>query len=842
MKPEAELTKTTSEILEPIEAWFSTNGWTPFDFQRDAWRAYLDGKSGLIHTATGTGKTYAAWMGLLADWLAENPDAEAVTRRSQTAPLTALWITPLRALAADTEAALRAPVEEMRLPWSVESRTGDTSSTVRSRQRSRLPTVLVTTPESLSLLLSREDAQKLFVSLRLVVVDEWHELMATKRGIQTELALARLRRWNPALRLWGLSATMGNLETAMETLLGIDVQTGEIRSGELISGVLKKQIVIESLIPKRMERFPWAGHLGIKMLPQVTELIEQASSTLLFTNTRAQTEIWYQALLDARPDWAGEIALHHGSLDPKLRTWVEHALDAGKLRCVVCTSSLDLGVDFSPVDQVLQVGSPKGVARLLQRAGRSGHRPGAVSRVICVPTNALELLEVAAAREAAEEGHIEARRPLENPLDVLAQHLVTIALGGGFSSEELLREVRSAHAFRTLPREEWEWTVDFVTRGGDALRAYPDYHRLAEMNGAFTVENKTVARLHRLSIGTIMGDSTLLVRYLKGPKIGNIEESFISRLKRGDTFTLAGKVLEFIRVRDMTVWVRRAKSRKGVVPRWYGGSLPISDELSHAMREQLTRAKHEELTSPELKALKPILDLQAKWSIVPSEDELLIESVKTREGHHLFFYPFEGRLVHEGLAALFAYRLSRRQPITFTMAFNDYGFELLSPEPAEIESLLPDQLFSTENLIDDVLASLNAAEMAKRQFREIARISGLVASRYPGGQKTVKQLQASSSLMYDVLANYDPDNLLLVQSQREVLQRQLESTRLHETLLRLQQSAVILKLTKRPTPFAFPLLVERLRQTVSSETLEDRVRKMLTSLDKAAGIVPEASP
>jgi ATP-dependent Lhr-like helicase len=279
-----------------------------------------------------------------------------------------------------------------------------------------------------------------------------------------------------------------------------------------------------------------------------------------------------------------------------------------------------------------------------------------------------------------------------------------------------------------------------------------------------------------------------------------------------------------------------------VVPRWYGGSLPISDELSHAMREQLTRAKHAELASPELQALKPILDLQAKWSLVPSEDELLIESVKTREGYHLFFYPFEGRLVHEGLAALFAYRVSRRQSITFTLAFNDYGFELLSPESADIESLLPEALFSTENLIDDVLASLNAAEMAKRQFREIARISGLVASRYPGGQKTVKQLQASSSLMYEVLMNYDPDNLLLVQSQREVLQRQLESTRLHQTLLRLGSSAVILKPTKRPTPFAFPLLVERLRQTVTSETLEDRVRKMLTSLDKAAGVIPDAAP
>lgn len=837
---------TLADALTPIEDWFAAQGWTPFDFQRQAWRAYLGGKSGLIHTATGTGKTYAAWMGLVAEAAAEmtvgSSRSAMVTRRSQTVPLTALWITPLRALAADTEAALRAPVEALNLPWSIERRTGDISSTLRNRQRTRLPTVLVTTPESLSLLLAREDAEKMFASLRLVVVDEWHELLGTKRGVQTELGLVRLRRWNLHLRLWGLSATMGNLETALDTLLGIDAETGEIRSGVMVSGDISKQVVIESLIPTRIERFPWAGHLGINMLPQVIAQIERAESTLIFTNTRAQTETWYQALIDARPDWAGEIALHHGSLDPKLRAWVETALAEGRLRCVVSTSSLDLGVDFSPVSQVLQIGSPKGVARLLQRAGRSGHQPGAVSRVICVPTHALELLEAAAVREAAQIGRIENRRPIENPLDVLAQHLVTVALGGGFTSDDLYREVRSAHAFGTLSREDWEWTLDFVTRGGDALRAYPEYHRLVEQDGCYTVENQLAARLHRMSIGTIMGDATLQVRYLKGSTIGSIDESFISRLKQGDSFTLAGKVLEFVRVRDMTVWVRRAKSKRGVVPRWFGGGLPISDELSTAIREQLGRAQRGDLTTPELQALQPIFELQSKWSIIPSADELLIEQVKTREGWHLFFYPFEGRLVHEGLAALFAYRLAQQKPMTFTLAFNDYGFELLSAEPVDdIEAFLTDRLFSTENLIDDVLASLNAGEMAKRQFREIARISGLISTRYPGGQKTARQLQASSSLMYDVLQNYDPDNLLLVQAQREVLQRQLESTRLHQALLRLQRSAIVLKPTKRPTPFAFPLLVERLRQTLSSETLEDRVRKMLASLDKAAGVIPDTS-
>jgi ATP-dependent helicase Lhr and Lhr-like helicase len=824
--------ETRENELAPVIDWFHSRDWTPFDFQMEVWEAYLAGKSGLIHTATGTGKTYAAWMGLILEWIRDNPSPITVSKRSQAATLLALWITPLRALAADTEAALRAPVETLGLGWTIETRTGDTSSTVRSRQRTRLPTALITTPESLSLLLSREDAADLFKHLRLVVVDEWHELMSTKRGVQTELALARLRRWRPELRTWGLSATIGNLPTALDALLGLDFGTGEIREGVLISGTLPKETVIDSLLPDKIERFPWAGHLGLKLLPKVVQAIEEGGSTLVFTNTRSQTELWYQALLDAKPEWAGEIALHHGSLDSNVRRWVETALHEGKLKCVVSTSSLDLGVDFAPVDRVLQIGSPKGVARLLQRAGRSGHRPGAISRVTCVPTNALELVEVAAARESAGRGEIEARLPLLNSLDVLSQHLVTVGLGGGFIPEDMYREVRTAYAYRTLSRVDWEWAVDFVTHGGNALQSYPEYQRLHEQGGELVVTDKTVARMHRMSIGTITGDATLQVQYLKGAKLGSIEESFVSRLKPGDSFTLGGKVLEFVRVRDMTVWVRRAKRKQGIVPRWYGGNLPISDQLSEGIREQLNKARLGNYDSAELLAIRPILDLQTKWSRLPAPDELLIERVKTREGYHLFFFPFAGRLVHEGLAALFAYRLSRNQPITFTLSSNDYGFELLSPDP--VDNPIDLDLFTTQNLTEDILHSLNAAEMAKRQFREIARVAGLVFTRFPGGQKTAKQLQISSSLLYEVLENYDPTNLLLSQAQREVLERQLESTRLRMTLERIGAGQLAIENVRRPTPFAFPLLVERMRQTVTSETLEDRVRKMLVGLERAA--------
>jgi ATP-dependent helicase Lhr and Lhr-like helicase len=818
-----------------ILEWFHGQGWTPFSFQHEVWQAYRDGKSGLIHSPTGTGKTYATWLGALMEWVEQNPPPYSTVKRSQSVPLQALWITPLRALASDTAESLQAPVNALNLPWTIETRTGDTSSTERSRQQRRLPSTLITTPESLSLLLTRKDSQGLFSHLKLVVVDEWHELMGTKRGVQTELALARLRRWRPGLRVWGLSATMGNLDSALRTLLGAaDYHTGEIPSGCLVGGDLSKALVIDSIIPERIERFPWAGHLGLTLLPKVLDIVEANRSTLIFTNTRSQTESWYQEILAARPEWAGEIALHHSSLERKTREWVENGLRAGNLRCVVCTSSLDLGVDFPTVDRVLQIGSPKGAARLMQRAGRSGHQPGAQSRITCVPANALELLEVSAAREAIFSGRIEDRPALEKPLDVLAQHLVTIGIGGGFEADDLFREVRAAQTYRNLTAQEWTWTLDFVARGGDALNTYSQYNRLQIQDERYGVTDATIERIHRLSIGTILGDSSLEVQYLRGGKVGTIEESFVSRLKRGDHFTLAGKVLEFVRLRDMKVWVRKAKSQrhKGIVPRWYGGGLPLSEQLTQQMRQRLEDIQQGVYPDEETKALRPLLDLQSKLSAVPTYNDLLIESAQTRDGYHLFFFPFDGRFVHEGLAAILAYRLSRLQPITFTLSSNDYGFELLSAERAPLQSALESGLFSVHNLLDDILHSMNLSEMAKRQFREIARVAGLTIQRFPSGQKTTKQLQASSSLIYDVLANYDPDNLLLFQAQREVLQKQLEQSRLHTALQRISAGNILLREVRRPTPFAFPLLVDRLRQTVSSETLEDRIRKMQLSYEK----------
>lgn len=820
--------------LAAAGAWFAHHGWEPFPFQREVWSAYLAGESGLIHAPTGAGKTLAAWWGPLLSWLADHPEPARWPGEAVPGPRL-LWITPLRALAADTEQSLQASLVELGLPWTVERRTGDTSSAAKARQLKQAPTALVTTPESLSVLLSQPDAAGLFRHLEAVVVDEWHELMSSKRGVQTELCLARLRTWRPALRTWGISATLGNLEVALAVLMGVDA-AGSPQPGRLVRGLLPKTIVVDSVIPAQVERFPWAGHLGLKMAPQVVAAVEEGRTALVFTNTRSQTESWYQAILAMRPEWAGEIALHHGSLTAETRQWVEDGLRQGRLRCVVCTSSLDLGVDFSPVDRVLQIGSPKGVARLLQRAGRSGHQPGVVSRVTCVPTHALELVEAAAVRQAMAEGHIEGRTPIQKPLDVLVQHLVTVAMGGGFAADAQLAEVRRTYAFRHLTAGEWHWALDFVVHGGDALGHYAEYRRVVPVDGRYVVEDRQIATRHRLAIGTIVSDAQLEVKFLHGGTVGAMPESFIAWLKAGDTFILAGKVLELVRVHEMTAWVRKADSRKGAIPRWSGASLPISQELSDAVRVRLAEARRGILDGPEMLAVAPLLALQACWSVLPDTDELLVERVKTREGHHLFLYPFGGRLVNQGLGALLAHRMGALRPISFAITANDYGIELLSPDPAPLEEAMAAApgLFAADNLLEEVTASLNSNELVRRQFREIARVAGLIFQGYPGQSKRSRHLQASSDLFYKVFEQYDRENPLLAQAHREVLTRQLEESRLAHTLAHMRTSRLRLVECKRPTPFCFPLLVERMQASFSSESLADRVQRMTLKLEQWA--------
>ena len=811
---------TTEDALAATEAWYAAQGWTLFDFQRDAWRAWHAGESGLIHSPTGSGKTLAAWMGPLQGALAAPEPPRG---------LQVLWITPLRALANDTRRNLQNACTALGADVDVELRTGDTSSSRRARQVARPPFALVTTPESLSIMLTSPDCGVALGDVTTIVVDEWHELMGSKRGVQLELCLERVRSLAPALRVWGLSATLANLDVALAALLGPE------RPGTLVRGVVPRRIDIESVVPPPGVRFPWAGHVGLRLVEPVAETIERAATTLAFTNTRAQAELWYQALLEVRPQWIERLALHHGSIDRELREGIEERLRTGELLCVVCTSSLDLGVDFHPVDQVLQIGSPKAVARVMQRAGRSGHRPGAVSRIVCVPTNSFELVEIAAVRRAIAANRIEGREPFTRSLDVLSQHLVSVALGMGFDEAAMRAEVRRTHAFAELSDAEWAWTMDFVTRGGQALQGYPQYHKVLNVAGTHRVMNKEVAQRHRTNIGTITGDSSMTIAFLGGKRLGTMQESFVARLRPGDAFQFSGRNLELVTTKDLTAYVRVATAKKRTVPRWQGTQLPLSNELADTVLETMQAWHRGETDEPELVAIGDLLRLQTRWSHLPGPDDFLVEYNRTREGWSLFCYPFAGRLVHEGLAMLVAARLSLLAPSTYTLVVNDYGFELQSPTETDVDEARLREVFTPERLLDDIVTHVNTSEIAKRRFRDIARIAGLVFEGPPGRRRSARQVQASSGLIFDVLAQHDGDNLLLDQARREVLEAQLELKRLRRALEDIARCRWVIVRPERLSPLAFPLWAESVQsQTVSSETWRTRIERMAGSLEEAA--------
>lgn len=807
---------------------YKSRGWKAFRFQTETWEAYADGKSGLVHAPTGLGKTLAVWGGPVHE--------AAEAGLGKDAPCTVLWITPLRALAADTMRSLEEPLHELKLPYTVAARTGDTSSYRKAQLRKRLPFCLVTTPESLSLMLTHEDFREKLAGLKTIIVDEWHELLGSKRGVQTQLCLARLRAWLPDLRTWGLSATLGNLPEARDVLLG-----DQSASGQLISGDLRKKIEIKTIMPRTVDRFPWAGHIGISLLKPVIAQIERAGSTLIFTNTRSQTEIWHSELSRACPDWGEQLAVHHGSIDREERERVEQSLREGTLKCVVCTSSLDLGVDFSPVEQVIQIGSPKGIARLLQRAGRAGHQPGQTSRLYCVPGNALDMVEFAAARDnifggiGADAGSapiIEARTPPRMSLDVLVQHLVTVAIGEPCPLDALRAEIQSTHAYSQLTDDDWTWAIGFVTTGGKVLSKYPNYRKASIVDGALTVQDKRISQLHRMSIGTITSEAVIAVR-MGNKTLGTVEEGFISRIKPGSQFIFSGRRLQLVRFRNQIAHVKNATGKaKGQIAMWAGSKMPLSNELAHAVAKRLHSSPD---GSAEMERVAPVLKIQSEWSRLPSDESLLLERCHSREGHHVFIFPLAGRLVHEGMGALVASRITAELGSTVSASMNDYGFGLTSPDPLPFDELDWRRYLSTENLLTDLLKCLNAAELAKRQFREIARVAGLVIQNYPGQRKNTRDLQASSGLIYDVFHRYDPDNLLLAQAEKEILERQLELTRLRSAMEDIARRPFHLIEPLRLTPMAFGLWADRLNATVTGDSYAKRLASMIAELEQAAG-------
>jgi ATP-dependent Lhr-like helicase len=833
----------TSRGQKVIQQWYKQKQWKQFPFQKEMEEAYLSGFSGLLNAPTGSGKTFALFLPFLADFINKYPDTYTTQKNNG---LLMLWITPLRALTNDIRKAMQEVCDDIGLPWRIMTRTGDTSAADKAALKRKLPEVLLTTPESLHLMLAQKEYDKIFKGLQVMVCDEWHELLGTKRGVQVELGLSRLKALaavssfelavgtekesklqtaNRQLKIWGISATIGNLEQAAEVLLGNDFPPEQIK---MVRANVNKKLVIQSVIPDNIENYSWAGHIGVQLLPQVMEIVAKSKTTLIFTNTRSQSEIWYHAIIDNYPEYAGIMAMHHGSLDNEIRNWVEQALHAEALKVVVCTSSLDLGVDFRPVDTVVQVGSPKGVARFMQRAGRSGHGPGEISKAYFVPTHSLELLEGAALKQAIKQGVFESRDPMLLTMDVLIQFMVTLAVSDGFRADELFREVKTTFAFADLRRDEFNQLLDFITNGGKTLAQYDEFLKVEVENGLFKVNSRRVAMRHRLSIGTITSELSIRVKWLSGGSLGTLEEGFISKLKPGNTFWFAGRSLEFIKVKEMTAYVKKSTKTKGLIPSWNGGRMPLSSQLSAVFRDKLDEVANGIETDIEVKALKPLFDLQAKLSHLPQSHEFLIESFKSREGHHLLFYPFEGRLVHEGMASLLAYRISKIKPASFSIAMNDYGFELLTDEDIPIEQALEDaDFFSINNLIEDIQHSLNSNEMARRKFRDIAHIGGLVFTGYPGQQVKNKHLQASTSLLFEVFNEYEPDNLLVRQAYNEALAFQLEEFRLRAALQRIQTQNIILKTIERPTPFAFPILVDSLgRERLTTETMEERIAKM----------------
>jgi len=866
-----------------INDWLASKHLRPFSFQKQTWQHIVNGESGLVNAPTGCGKTFSVFLGALIDFINHHPDDYKTKKKNG---LQLIWITPLRALAKDIGRAMEEVVQELGMSWKIGTRNGDTPISEREKQKKQMPEVLIITPESLHLLLAQKGYPEFFKSLKIIAVDEWHELLGSKRGVQVELALSRLvglaiscklqaasKSLKPVadslqLCIWGISATIGNLGEAKEVLLAsltsnptpqaergaVARDSREGKTGIIVRADLQKQIEAESIFPDEIEKFPWAGHLGIKLVDKIIPIINNSRTTLIFINTRGMSEIWYQTLLNHAPELSGAIALHHGSIEHELRIWVEEALHAGKLKAVVCTSSLDLGVDFRPVETVIQVGSPKGVARFLQRAGRSGHSPDAVSKIYFLPTHSLELMEAAALKNAIKENFIENREPMLLCFDVLIQYLCSLAISEGFKPDEIFDEVKTTFCFREMTKEEWQEILAHITIGGNALQQYEEFKKVEIENGVYKIKTRRVAMRHRLHIGTIVSEPMLKVKFLSGGYVGVIEEYFISRLSPGDVFTLAGRRLEFIMIKEMTVLVRKSSAKKSLIPSWEGGRMPLSAKLGKKLREVLDESSIETQCiasvqpgvdsenpihySPftihkniELVKLQPLFDLQQSLSHVPKENELLVEQIETEDGFHLFVYPFEGRLVHEAMAAILAWRISRITPITFSFAMNDYGFELLSDKPIPVDDANVYELFSTENLFEDIQRSVNATEMAKRKFRDIAVIGGLIFQGYPGEQKKAKHLQSSASLLFNVFSEYEPGNVLLRQAYQEVFDQQMEEVRLRSMLERIQQSTIVIRFPKQLTPFCFPIKVDSWREDLSSEKLEERVRRMQLQLE-----------
>jgi ATP-dependent Lhr-like helicase len=827
---------TSAAVLpDQFVRWFAERGWSPRAHQIELLAKAQAGKSVLLIAPTGAGKTLAGFMPTLTDLAGRPKRKPGEARRG----IHTLYISPLKALAVDIERNLTKPVAEMGLPLTMETRTGDTPAHKRQRQKLAPPDILLTTPEQLALLIATSDAKRFFEDLRYVVFDELHSLVTSKRGHLLSLGLARLRAIVPGLQAIGLSATVADPDELRRWLVP-QAPPGEMAELITVAGGAKPDV---SVLDSR-ERVPWQGHSSRYAIPEIYELVRDHKTTLLFVNTRSQAELLFAELWRINED-SLPIALHHGSLDVSQRRRVEKAMETNSLRAIVATSTLDLGIDWGDVDLVIHVGAPKGASRLAQRIGRSNHRMDEPSKAILVPSNRFEVLECRAALEASTVGAQDTPPLLEGALDVLAQHVLGVACGAPFDADDLYREVLTAAPYAGLDRPTFDRVVDFVATGGYALRSYERYARIRKTKeGLWRVSHPRIAQQYRLNVGTIIEVPALNVRYVRagkgpvargGPVLGKIEEAFLETLVYGDTFLFAGKVLRFEGIRENECFVSNAPGKDAKVPYYGGGKFPLSTYLADQVRRMLADPKRWKAL-PEQVA--DWLRLQAEFSILPKRGELLVETFPYGDRFYMVAYPFEGRLAHQTLGMLLTRRLERAgaRPLGFVATDYVLGVWALGDMGAMFKKGKPTlgALFDEDMLGDDLDAWLAGSWMLKRTFRACAQISGLIEKRFPGQEKSGRQVTVSADLIYDVLRTHEPDHILLQATRADAAAGLLDVRRLADMLSRIK-GRIVHKDLDRISPLAVPIMLEVGRERVDGEAGDSLLSEAEQLIEVAMG-------
>ncbi|PZV37295.1 ligase-associated DNA damage response DEXH box helicase [Mesorhizobium kowhaii] len=825
----------TVALPEPFIRWFGEKGWSPRAHQIELLARAQGGQSVLLIAPTGAGKTLAGFLPSLTE-LANRPRRKPGQAHRG---IHTLYISPLKALAVDIERNLGKPVEEIGLPVTIETRTGDTPAHKRQRQKLVPPDILLTTPEQLALLIAAPDARRFFEDLRYVVLDELHSLVTSKRGHLLALGLARLRSYVPGLQTIGLSATVAEPDELRRWLVGQN-PPGAMAGLITVAGGAKPDITILD----SEQHVPWSGHSARYAIPEIYEAIKRHRTTLLFVNTRSQAELLFQELWRANED-SLPIALHHGSLDVGQRRRVEKAMGENALRAIVATSTLDLGIDWGDVDLVVHVGAPKGASRLAQRIGRANHRMDEPSKAILIPANRFEVLECRAALDANYLGAQDTPPLITGALDVLSQHVLGVACGAPFDADYLFEEVRSAAPYAALARDTFDRVVDFVATGGYALKNYERYARIRKtVGGLWRVSHPRVAQQYRLNVGTIVEMPELNVRYVRqgrgmagrgGPVLGKIEEYFAETLRPGDNFLFAGKVLRFEGIRENECVVSNGTGANIIVPSYAGGKFPLSTYLADQVRGMLADSDRWQAL-PEQVA--DWLRLQKEKSVLPKRGDLLVETFPRGNRHYMVAYPFEGRLAHQTLGMLLTRRLERANARPLGFVATDYSLAVwaLDDMAALFKARKPSlaALFDEDMLGDDLEAWLNDSWMLKRTFRTCAVIAGLIEKRFPGQEKSGRQVTVSADLIYDVLRSHEPDHILLQATRTDASAGLLDVSRLAEMLSRVR-GRIMHKHLEQISPLAVPIMLEIGKESVNGGANESLLMEAADLVEEAMG-------